>query len=33
MVNSQASIITINTLVNHRMTSLQKNTHRTLAVR
>ena len=33
MVNNRASIITINTLINHRMTSLQENTHRTLAVR
>lgn len=32
MVNSQASIITINTLINHRMTSLQKNTYQTLTI-
>lgn len=30
LVNNQASIITINTLINHRMTSLQKNVYRTL---
>ena len=32
LVNNQASIITINILINHGMTSLQKNTHRNSAV-
>ena len=33
MVNSRASVIMINTLINHRMISLQKNSYRILVVR